>query len=458
MARRDLSREELFALVWEKPTQQVAKDLGVSDVAVGKLCARLQVPKPPRGYWAKVEAGEIPRRPPLGAFREEIERSRRESVRARSAESLSKLQQQFFRAALSDLQGRGADVSGADLRGGRLSEVSPHVAAQILLAIQDRGHEWVKQGKVIATWAHPAQNSLAGLVGRLLPLARPQLLVFENAYKKSWSTADGPVVFVRLTSNLQERIAALVRFVRDQKLQHVVMPLMATDHAWSVRHVFSPESHLFLESTLCISAAELWVEYTRKAWRDEDPPERYVTGRLSLKEIMPIDHIPQREVSLSPTITRASVAPYRERLVALLEAERVNDMMLNAAYAIEREVPNEMLAIADRLWFGEMRPFSAAREAWRQIEGELERWEGELESERSMLAQAILGIEAGDIVTSENRGRLLRLSVTGITLYASDEHVSFVVNGTRFRKDGTVGKQQDSISLQFEREALNRRE
>lgn len=197
------------------------------------------------------------------------------------------------------------------------------------------------------------------------------------------------------------------------------------------------------------------MEYTRKAWRDEDPPERYVTGKLALKEIMPIDHMPEREVSISPTITRTSVAPYRERLLALIEAERVNEMMLNAAYAIEREVPSETLAIADRLWFGEKRPFSSAREAWRHIEEELERWEGELESERSMLAQAILGIEAGDIVTSENRGRLLRLSVTGITLYTSDEYVTFVVNGTRFRKDGTVGKLQDSISLQFKHEALN---
>ncbi|MDR6633829.1 hypothetical protein J2X72_002629 [Phyllobacterium sp. 1468] len=30
-------------------SSEVAKELGISDVAVGKLCARLQVPKPPRG-------------------------------------------------------------------------------------------------------------------------------------------------------------------------------------------------------------------------------------------------------------------------------------------------------------------------------------------------------------------------------------------------------------------------
>lgn len=65
MARRELSREELFALVWEKPTREIAKDFGLSDVAIGNLCARLQVPKPPRGYWARVQAGQTLRRPPL---------------------------------------------------------------------------------------------------------------------------------------------------------------------------------------------------------------------------------------------------------------------------------------------------------------------------------------------------------------------------------------------------------
>jgi hypothetical protein len=43
MGKEELSREELFALVWEKPTVEVAKELGVSNVAVAKLCARLQV-------------------------------------------------------------------------------------------------------------------------------------------------------------------------------------------------------------------------------------------------------------------------------------------------------------------------------------------------------------------------------------------------------------------------------
>ena len=49
-------KEELYALVWRKPTSQVAKDLGVSDTAVSKWCKSYGIKKPPRGYWAKQAA------------------------------------------------------------------------------------------------------------------------------------------------------------------------------------------------------------------------------------------------------------------------------------------------------------------------------------------------------------------------------------------------------------------
>src|SRR5262245_53140685 len=99
ITRREISREELFVMVWERPTQEVAKELGVSDVAIGKLCTRLQIRKPPRGYWARVQSGQSPRRPPLAAFREEIERQRQATAKARAAVSLTKLQQRFYDAA-----------------------------------------------------------------------------------------------------------------------------------------------------------------------------------------------------------------------------------------------------------------------------------------------------------------------------------------------------------------------
>lgn len=50
------SVEEMSVLVFEKPTQHLAKELGVSDVAIGKFCKKHNIAKPPRGYWAKQDA------------------------------------------------------------------------------------------------------------------------------------------------------------------------------------------------------------------------------------------------------------------------------------------------------------------------------------------------------------------------------------------------------------------
>ncbi|MES0038865.1 hypothetical protein NKJ74_26990 [Mesorhizobium sp. M0046] len=427
-------------------------------MAIGKLCARLQVPKPPRGYWARVKAGQMLRRPPLAAFREELETRRLEAARERAAESLSKLQREFYLAALTELSGRGIDVRAAHPRGSRLPDLDPDLAAQILLLIQGRAQDWVEEGRIATRWGTSVQSSATGLVEQLLPSVRAQLLVFETEGTRHSYVASGPVIFVRLTAQLQERIAMLARMVRDQKLQHVVMPLTAADHAWSAHHLHGPDSQLFLDSWLCVSASEIWIEWSRKAWREEDPPERFATGRIGLRDVMPIDVMPVREAALSPVISAAKVKPYHKRLCALLEAERVHEMMSRAAYEMEREVPGEILAVADRIWFGEKRPFQTAREAWRHLEDKLERWETELEAERSDLARSILGIGPGDIVTWQSRGQLLQLSVIGTSLYPSDGHVTFVIQGMRFRKDGTLGKLHETLTLSFKDEGRRRQD
>lgn len=67
MATRQLTREELYRRIWAQPAEDVARDLGISGVALGKRCAALDVPKPPRGHWQRVKAGHTAPRPPLPA-------------------------------------------------------------------------------------------------------------------------------------------------------------------------------------------------------------------------------------------------------------------------------------------------------------------------------------------------------------------------------------------------------
>jgi len=63
MAAMTVTREQLFEQVWETPLRALAKHYGVSDVALAKVCRKLNVPLPGRGYWAKVSAGQsVPKR------------------------------------------------------------------------------------------------------------------------------------------------------------------------------------------------------------------------------------------------------------------------------------------------------------------------------------------------------------------------------------------------------------
>lgn len=56
--RHYFKREALYELVWTAPVSEVAKRIGVSDVALAKLCRRAAIPIPARGYWARVESGQ----------------------------------------------------------------------------------------------------------------------------------------------------------------------------------------------------------------------------------------------------------------------------------------------------------------------------------------------------------------------------------------------------------------
>ena len=57
MADIIVTREDLYDLIWTKPITQVAKDFGVSDVWISKACTNARIPRPNRGYWAKLQSG-----------------------------------------------------------------------------------------------------------------------------------------------------------------------------------------------------------------------------------------------------------------------------------------------------------------------------------------------------------------------------------------------------------------
>ncbi|WP_421413110.1 hypothetical protein [Agrobacterium tumefaciens] len=63
--KRSMTREELYQLVWSTPMQKLATIYGLSDKGLAKTCHRHLVPIPPRGYWAKIDAGQAVKQTPL---------------------------------------------------------------------------------------------------------------------------------------------------------------------------------------------------------------------------------------------------------------------------------------------------------------------------------------------------------------------------------------------------------
>jgi hypothetical protein len=104
-----MKRSELYAKVWTTPMTRLAAELGISDVGLAKACRRHAVPAPPRGYWAKLQAGQKPPQIPLPtpeldievhfstsdpeerARQKEMERKRKEILQVRSKMVLSSI-------------------------------------------------------------------------------------------------------------------------------------------------------------------------------------------------------------------------------------------------------------------------------------------------------------------------------------------------------------------------------
>ena len=59
-----ISRKELYGQVWTEPVTQLSMRYGFSDVWLAKICRKYDIPRPPRGYWARIKSGQkVPRTP-----------------------------------------------------------------------------------------------------------------------------------------------------------------------------------------------------------------------------------------------------------------------------------------------------------------------------------------------------------------------------------------------------------
>jgi len=65
VSKQILNRADLYEKVWAEPMSRLAPQYGLSDKGLAKICDRMDIPIPYRGYWAKKAAGKKPPKNPL---------------------------------------------------------------------------------------------------------------------------------------------------------------------------------------------------------------------------------------------------------------------------------------------------------------------------------------------------------------------------------------------------------
>jgi hypothetical protein len=52
------TRRELYDFVWSESVRILSQRFQLSDVGFAKICRKASIPRPPRGYWAKLAVGK----------------------------------------------------------------------------------------------------------------------------------------------------------------------------------------------------------------------------------------------------------------------------------------------------------------------------------------------------------------------------------------------------------------
>jgi hypothetical protein len=205
-----VTREELYQQVWAEPMIKVAARYEVSSNYLARVCEYLNVPRPPRGFWAKLTAGKAPERPPLPPARpgEVLEWAKGDAV-PRPLRSQSSADTKSVGAAAKPWSARRQErhelVAGVGefFETGRLSEVG-------YLRPFKRNLVDVVVSKAVLTYALDTANKLFQALekrGHRVALApsgeihRPELTVYQGQkfdYYNSepWRPARKTVVYI----------------------------------------------------------------------------------------------------------------------------------------------------------------------------------------------------------------------------------------------------------------------
>jgi hypothetical protein len=312
---RKIQRDELYELVWSKPTRKLAKEFGISDVALGKICKKLNVPKPPPGHWQRIAAGYKVTPPSLGKPTQQqlLEIEIRPTVQKTNAESTDPILRELMERERLPIN---KIVVSADLRGAH--PLISHTNRVLRQATPD------SYNRLVLPWnakiEHPYLDVRVSkqALSRTLRIMDALLKAIE---KRGYEIEQKDAVHFEVNGEK-------IRFYVNEKVKRSERKRTAAEkeHYWGIdRWIFTPTGEL----TFTID--EVWIE--RKNWRDrkdkrlEDQLNDIVVGIISAADVIRTrraEHEEQRIKWAEEELRRQELARRRQlegELATELEAQ-----------------------------------------------------------------------------------------------------------------------------------------
>lgn len=348
------TRQALYDLLWTKPKTAVAAELGLSDVGLGKLCREADIPIPPRGYWARVAAGQTPPRmalPARGLGQEDDILVGRERWTGHEERITELPPVPTFPESLADVARRAQQLLGKMTVAKTLSAPHPLIA-KLLAEDEQRRQALIDQP---FAWRKP-QFDAPPARRRLKILNALFLLVSRAGFTPSWRSHEEEKATVRVgdihVAFTLTAMAPRARRTPDQatvtqpRLQfeisnwgkHTEFPI----HYWCDTEETPLESHLPEIATSLLVAGEMLYR-GQAIWRRE-----YLAERKAEQE----EKQRQAEAHAAREAEAARLAEVQRRHQALLAAadHRQQANILRALVAEAEQQPHVVGAAGFAAW------------------------------------------------------------------------------------------------------------
>ena len=249
----------------------LAKEYGLSDVGMAKLCKRLDIPRPPRGYWAKLEFGHRVRKTPLPDPDDDCELVMNGPNEYQVGNRM--LSDEVQKVVAEERQEDLRIVVAETLRGSH--ELTSQANQELQVAEKD------DRGLIVK----PEVLSLDVQVSK--PQLRRALLIMDALLKaleqRGYTVARGPCVTI-LGEEISFGIRELVDAVREQPDEHDLEGSYSFGHSrYFTKYVPSGRILLHIHD-----AGMHWANGCRKSWRDakkqkvEDCLNKFVAGLVEV--------------------------------------------------------------------------------------------------------------------------------------------------------------------------------